>query len=130
MYKRIIAIILMLFSFSFLVENVSAADIVLASTNNQETCDYVLGPINDKNSLAHFLQDVFNLIKYAGPVLCIALSVIEFIKAIASQDKDALIKATQRTLKRLIYALILFFIPGLINFFFELLGWTGTCGIS
>jgi len=39
-------------------------------------------------------------------------------------------KAAQTSLKRLGLALILFFIPTLINFLFPLLGWNGTCGIS
>ena len=77
-----------------------------------------------------FLQQVFNVIKYAGPILCLVLSVADFIKATASQDKDALVKAAKSTGKRVVYALILFFIPTLINFLFPLLGWVGTCGIG
>ena len=77
-----------------------------------------------------FLQQIFNVIKYAGPILCLVFSVIDFVKAAASQDKDALTKAGKTTGKRVVYALILFFIPTLINFAFELLGWVGTCGIG
>ena len=77
-----------------------------------------------------FLQQVFNVIKYAGPILCLVLSVADFIKATASQDKDALVKSAKTTGKRVVYALILFFIPTLINFLFPLLGWVGTCGIG
>lgn len=77
-----------------------------------------------------FLQQVFNVIKYAGPILCLILSVFDFIKATASQDKDALVKAAKTTGKRVVYALILFFVPTLINFLFPLLGWVGTCGIG
>lgn len=77
-----------------------------------------------------FLQQVFNVIKYAGPILCLVLSVSDFVKAAASQDKDALVKATKTTGKRVVYALVLFFIPTLINFLFPLLGWVGTCGIG
>ena len=61
--------------------------------------------------------------------MCLALSMMDFVKAVASQDKDALAKATKTTGKRIIYAMVLFFIPDLINFLFELLGWVGTCGI-
>jgi hypothetical protein len=68
--------------------------------------------------------------KYAGPILCLVLSISDFVKATASQDKDALSKATKTTGKRIVYALILFFIPTLINFIFPLLGWYDTCGIK
>ena len=77
-----------------------------------------------------FLQQIFDVIKYAGPLLCLVFSVIDFVKAAASQDKDALTKAGKTTGKRVVYALILFFIPTLINFLFPLLGWVGTCGIG
>lgn len=77
-----------------------------------------------------FLQQVFNVIKYAGPLLCLVLSISDFVKAAASQDKDALTKAAKTTGKRVVYALVLFFIPTLINFLFPLLGWVGTCGIG
>ena len=77
-----------------------------------------------------FLQQIFNVIKYAGPLLCLILSVSDFVKAAASQDKDALVKAAKTTGKRVVYALVLFFIPTLINFLFPLLGWVGTCGIG
>ena len=77
-----------------------------------------------------FLQQVFNVIKYAGPILCLVLSVADFIKATASQDKDALVNAGKTTGKRVMYAIILFFIPTLIDFLFPLLGWVGTCGIG
>ena len=77
-----------------------------------------------------FLQQIFDVIRYAGPLLCLVFSVIDFIKATASQEKEALTKALKTTGKRVIYALILFFIPTLINFLFPLLGWVGTCGIE
>ena len=32
-----------------------------------------------------FLQQIFNVIKYAGPILCLVFSVIDFVKAAASQ---------------------------------------------
>lgn len=78
----------------------------------------------------NFLQQIFNVIKYAGPILCLVFSTIDFVKAAASQDKDALAKAGKNAGKRVIYALILFFVPVLIEFLFPLLGWVGTCGIS
>lgn len=67
---------------------------------------------------------------YLAPILCVVLSMVDFIKASASQDKDALMKAGKNTAKRLVLALILFFLPALINFIFPLLGWYGTCGIK
>ena len=88
----------------------------------------------DKNqtaSVAYFLQEIFNFIKYLGPALVVVFTIIEFAKAAAANDKDALLKAGKKTGVRIALALLLFFLPVLIDFVFEdVLHWTGTCGIN
>lgn len=100
------------------------------SSNEYGDCDALFGDPNDEESVAHFLQEIFNVFKFLGPLLCIVLSVMEFLKAVSSQDKDALMKAMKRTGIRIVLAIVLFFIPTLINFLFPLLGWYGTCGVG
>lgn len=129
MYRKLLLIILTLFGgFLLVTKEVKALDFsyeVNYSLADSDDCDGVF----DKEVI-EFLQQMFNVFKYAAPLLCLALSIVDFIKATASQDKDALKKAAQMTGKRIIYAIILFFVPMLINFLFDLLGWYGTCGIS
>jgi len=86
--------------------------------------------VDPKLKFVAFLQEIFDIMKYAGPILCLVLSTMDFVKAAAAQDKDALKKAAQTGLKRLGLAILLFFIPVLLNFLFPLLGWNGTCGIK
>lgn len=132
MYKKFLLMLgIILFSFLTINSNVYAEEYVLAG-NNDSTCEYILGNPNDPEhkDFAYFLQQIFNVFKYGGPILCIVLTVFEFVKAVASQDKDFLSKAMTRTGKRIVYALLLFFIPTLISFLFNLFGWYGTCGIS
>lgn len=138
MQKNIIFLILMLL-FAFFVTNMETVE-AYSITNNEvvyslaegdeKGCEGILGSPSDSTSVAYFLQQIFNLIKYAGPILCIVLSVADFVKATASQDKDLLTKAASKTGKRIVWALVLFFVPVLIEFVFPLLGWYGTCGIS
>lgn len=138
MCKKILVMIsILLFSFLTINSNVYAEYHVLDKNNGTEidynnikTCEGILGDVNDKKSVAFFLQQIFNVFKYGGPILCIVLTILEFVKAVSSQDKDFLAKAMTRTGKRIVYALLLFFIPTLINFLFGLFGWYGTCGIS
>ncbi len=106
------------------ISNVNAASVVYLLEGAAD-CEAIIDA-----EVWEFLQQVFNVIKYAGPLLCLILSTSDFVKAAASQDKDALVKAAKTTGKRVVYALILFFIPTLINFLFPLLGWVGTCGIG
>ncbi len=122
------AILLFLFMIgTFFVLNIECvnASSLIYSLDVATECSDVIDP-----EVYELMQQVFNVIKYAGPLLCLIFSVIDFVKAAASQDKDALTKAGKTTGKRVVYALVLFFIPTLINFLFPLLGWVGTCGIE
>lgn len=135
MYKNFLLII-MLFFCSFFIMNFNYVeayngDVVYKLDGDlSPECEFLFGDPNDEESVAHFLQDIFNIFKYAAPILCLALSIVDFVKAVGSQDKDALLKAGKNAGKRIILALILFFIPTLINFLFPLLGWYGTCSIG
>ena len=95
-----------------------------------DKCNAIFGDPNTEGDFANYLQQIFNVFKYLAPALVIVLSIVEFIKATASDDKDALMKATKKTGTRIVLAILLFFIPGLINFLFDKLGWYGTCGIG
>lgn len=100
--------------------------------NTSNGCESYLGNPKTKGDPAYYLQFVFNLIKYAAILLLFALTVMEFSKAVVSSNQDAMKKALQNTIKRLIIAVVIFFLPILIKFVFELLGIysAGTCGIS
>jgi hypothetical protein len=95
-----------------------------------DKCKHMFGDPNTEGDFANYLQQIFNVFKYLAPALVIVLSTVEFIKAAASDDKDALMKATKKTGIRIVLAILLFFLPGLINFLFEKLGWYGTCGVG
>ena len=133
MPKKVLLLMLILFGMFFLVPKAEAkvvtegAPVVqsLAGSTAQDC-----SKLDPKGKFLKFLQDVFNVMKYAGPILCLALSTMDFIKAAASQDKEALKKAAQTSIKRLILAMILFFLPLLIDKLFPLFGWNGTCGIK
>ena len=75
------------------------------------------------NSFGEFktdLQNLFNLLKIIVPLLVIGLSVYDFIKAITQKDEKDVKKAFQSLIKRMIYAIILFFLPVLLNLLLEL----------
>ena len=112
------------------VVNTNTTSSMLDSVGDDE-CNSVLGDPKDKNSFAYFLNEIFNVIKYLGPLLCVIFSILEFVKAVPSQDKDLLTKAAKKTVIRVILAIVLFFTPVLINLLFDkVLGWYGTCGIK
>ena len=132
MNKVYLLLFLSFFIFMTPVKALSSNEIVDSSTMLliEENCDSIFGDPNKDGDFANYLQQIFNVFKYLAPALVIVLSIVEFIKAAASDDKDALIKAGKKTGIRIALAISLFFIPGLINFLFEKLGWYGTCGIG
>ena len=82
--------------------------------------------------LGQAVDDLFTLIKVITPIIVIALSTMDYIKAIASSNADDMKKANQRTIKRLIVGLIVFFLPFLLEILFELFGLydLSTCGVG
>ena len=67
-------------------------------------------------TLSKYLTKIFSLMKYAGIVLCIGLTIYDFVKVLLDSDKNALNKITKKALTRLILIAVLFFLPTLVNF--------------
>lgn len=71
------------------------------------------------NKLGNFFANIFKWVKYIAPVLVIILTLVEFIKAIASQNDDEIKKVQGKFVKRLIFAGLLFLLPFIIIFILE-----------
>ena len=65
------------------------------------------------------LRNILNIVKYAGPILVIVLTIFDLIKASLSGDEGEIKKVSNKFVKRLIAAILLFFIPILIGFLFD-----------
>lgn len=98
-----------------------------------ESCEGFLGDPeegpegNNPGSPAYYLTFTMNLIKYAGIAATFIFSIIDFLKAITSQDKDLLQKAIKSSSTRLILAVVIFFLPIVIDYILELFGAYGSC---
>ena len=80
-----------------------------------DNCATLFGDPKVPGSPAYYISFAFRLMKYIGIVLLLALSIIDFVKAVTSQDNDQLKKATGTTLKRLIACIVIFLLPVLID---------------
>lgn len=92
--------------------------------------DSLLGDVSNEDSVAWLLQKIFNYIKILGPSLTIILSSIDYIKAIVSSDEKQMNKVNSNFVKRMIAAVLLFFIPTITSIIFGIFGITTDCGIS
>ena len=70
-----------------------------------------------------------NFIKFLGPILVIAMTIMEGVKTVTSNDKDSLSKFGKITIKRVIYAVLLYAFPAFVNFIIKFAFAGGTCGI-
>lgn len=59
---------------------------------------------------------IINMVRYLVPVILIILSVLDFIKTIASDDDGEIKKAGTRFVKRLIAAALIFIVPLILQF--------------
>ena len=101
-----------------------------SNNNGSLTCDYVLGDYDDPEYLGYYLAKLLEIIKFAGPILVVVMTIVDLIKVLANGKNDELTKLGVKTLKRLIYAIMLFIIPSLLDWTFKLVGIYGVCGIS
>lgn len=114
-----------LFIFSFLIF-ITNMNISYAETDDGvKLCQGVLG-----EDLTALLKDALRLMQIAGPILVIIMTIIDLIKATATGGKDDLSKVGKKTVKRLIYAVLLFLIPTILNWVFSIFGIYGVCGIG
>lgn len=89
------------------------SDIELEEISN---CTSLLGNPETPQSPAWYLSLIFKIMKYASIILIVVLTIMDFISAVASQDNDALKKATNKVVTRLILCVVLFVLPDIINF--------------
>ena len=89
-----------------------------------ETCNGILTP-----GAYQLLQDALNIIRLAVPVLLIVLGSIDLGTAVVSDDKDALKKSTSKLIKRCIAAIVIFFVPLLVEVLVNLVETSGNITI-
>lgn len=136
--KSILLICLAFLSFFYYMPTTNAVenDIVeeyrlfdVTIDNSVDDCNSYFGDPDYSQYPAYWMQWILDIIKYVAIAALLVLSTVDFIKALVSNDKDALKKATTTTAKRFIYVVILFFLPIIVDFIMRLFGAYGTCRI-
>lgn len=73
------------------------------------------------SNLNNLLGDIYKWVRGAAAALVIVLGVLDFLKAVTSEDAEAMRKAGSTFTKRLILLVVLILLPYLIDFVLELL---------
>ena len=123
-------------------QNVSSNGEEAPSENeNSEKCYGILGDLKDDGktydpdgnkipSTGYVLIKILRFMKIIGPIITIIFTVLDAVKTVTSGDKDALPKFGKTTVKRLIYAILLFIFPTIVDFIIKIAFAGGTCGIN
>lgn len=69
-----------------------------------------------------FIKKILKVIVIAVPALLVLLLSIDFAKAVISKDDDNMAAAQKLAIKRIIYAILVFFVPTIVNALFNMLG--------
>ena len=70
----------------------------------------------EPGSPAYYLTFAFKIMRYAGILILLVMSAMDFVGAIAAQDNDAVKKAVSKLLIRAVLCVILFLLPLLVEF--------------
>lgn len=100
------------------------------STNVSSSCVDYLGHASDNDTIAHFLDNVWDIIKIVSILLVIVFAMIDFAKAL-SNDKEKIPVVVKRAVMRLVFLVVLLMLPTLIDALGSVAGVDGIlCGIK
>lgn len=109
---------IIIFSFFIIFSSFTANINVVQAAGEKIECsdfNYEDDQSGTKQTL-NILTEVFGIIMIAGPILALVLGSLDFAKATLASDADALKKAGNNFVKRLIAAGLLLIIPLIVNF--------------
>lgn len=97
-----------------------------------EGSDSVLGDPKDESSVAWLLDQILTYATIAGMLLVVVLSSVDFLSVIVKSDDESMSKAARKFGLRLIFAILLFFVPTITNALLDIFGLTSqsTCGLQ
>ncbi len=97
----------------------SQIDKICGKSSNNAAC----GSLGHK--IVSWLFKIIKFVRYAIPALLIILSILDYIKAIASDSEDEMKKVISRFSKRLVAAALIFIIPFVLEFILNIFNLPG-----
>ncbi len=97
-----------------------------------EGSDSVLGDPKDESSVAWLLDQILTYATIAGMLLIVVLSSVDFLTVVVKSDDESMAKAARKFGLRLVFAVLLFFVPTITNALLDIFGLTSqsTCGLQ
>ena len=80
--------------------------------------------------IVNIIGSVINIIQFGMPIVLVIMGMLDLGKAVTSQKEDEIKKAQGMLVKRLIYGVIVFLVPAIIEFAFGLLSSDATSSLG
>lgn len=103
---------------------------VIPDSDDNFTCQTILLKANgEPTEFKKILDGFFGIIQFLAPVIAIVLTIIDYMKALGNGDTK---KANKRTIIRIVLAVLVVFLPLLLDLLFHLFGLydISSCGIG
>ena len=140
-FKKIIMLVFVaMITFLFVSKPVMNESVVYATgserimyddnTNNNQDSDALKCEDMFDGDLDKMLDNAYTVMRIAAVALTLILGMLDFAKAIWSNDQDGLKKAQQKFVKRLIAMVVIVILPFIIDPIIKLALGSDTCGIG
>ena len=98
--------------------------ILLVSIDGVNAAEYVkCGDVDGiPAGLPEFSRNVINVIKFGVPIILCILGMLDFAKAVMAGDEKAMSDGPKKFIKRVISAVLIYFVVAIVQFIFNLLG--------
>ena len=111
--KRKSLILMLGIAILFIGISVDAKELSILASNT--SCTGYFGSASDGKSLMGIIVRIFDMIKISVPIILLIMTTLDFSKVVFTDSKDAMEKAKKNFTKRAIIAVVIFFIPVLLE---------------
>ena len=101
----------------------SSIDTTKATEDYADSCD-------DAGETIKLLKQIYNLLRYLIPVLIIGLSIVDFIKVVATGEDKVFKEVWTKFVKRIVIGIVILILPAILSLIINLSGITDTYGID
>ena len=112
-------LVLALFTLLIKVNEVYAVDTINGQSQNFY-CEILGDGLKFDIQIAKIVKYVILIIQIAAPLILVVVGMIDLVKAMASQKEDEIKKGQQILIKRLITAVLIFFVFAVVKFIISL----------
>lgn len=103
--------------------NDTSIDTTKATEDYADSCD-------DAGETIKLLKQIYNLLRYLIPVLIIGLSIVDFIKVVATGEDKVFKEVWTKFVKRIVIGIVILILPAILSLIINLSGITETYGVD